>query len=172
MLPRLEGLVQITSLGGGRAYRGTSLIRNSPPLGPYSMPVPRALWWSQGGMLFLMSEVPLWGAHTESVSQEARVWMCCPALKVSIDASDAWRVCTESVRPEGALYREGDVKQICMERSRGSTHVRPARLYRKRQNGRRFVPGMGCIIDVQDVYGAFPWNHPTPSCAFVQKASQ
>ena len=27
-------------------YRGTSLIRNSPPLGPYSRPMPRALWWS------------------------------------------------------------------------------------------------------------------------------
>ena len=27
-------------------YRGTSLIRNSLPLGPYSRPVPRALWWS------------------------------------------------------------------------------------------------------------------------------
>ena len=27
-------------------YRGTSLIRNSPPLGPYSRTKPRALWWS------------------------------------------------------------------------------------------------------------------------------
>jgi hypothetical protein len=27
-------------------YRGTSLIRNSAPLGPYSKAVPRALWWS------------------------------------------------------------------------------------------------------------------------------
>ena len=25
-------------------YRGTSLIRNTLPLGPYSEPVPRALW--------------------------------------------------------------------------------------------------------------------------------
>ena len=29
-----------------REYRGTSLIRNSVPLGPYSRNVPRALWWS------------------------------------------------------------------------------------------------------------------------------
>jgi len=28
------------------AYRGTSLIRNSAPLGPYSRNMPRALWWS------------------------------------------------------------------------------------------------------------------------------
>jgi hypothetical protein len=42
--------------GGGRtgrffdtAYRGTSLIRNNLPLGPYSRPMPRALRWSAGG---------------------------------------------------------------------------------------------------------------------------
>ena len=28
---------------------GTSLIRNCPPLGPYSRPMPRPLWWSWGG---------------------------------------------------------------------------------------------------------------------------
>ena len=27
-------------------YMGTSLIRNSAPLGPYSRPLPMALWWS------------------------------------------------------------------------------------------------------------------------------
>jgi len=27
-------------------YRGASLIRNRPPLGPYSRDMPRALWWS------------------------------------------------------------------------------------------------------------------------------
>jgi hypothetical protein len=36
-------------------YRGTSLIRNQPPLEPYSRPRPRVL----GGVRFLMSEVPL-----------------------------------------------------------------------------------------------------------------
>ena len=41
-------------------YRGASLIRNSPPLGPYSRTKPRALWWSWGGNLFLMSEVSLY----------------------------------------------------------------------------------------------------------------
>jgi len=41
------------------AYSGTSLIRNSAPLGPYRGPMPRALWWFLGGVLFLMSEVPL-----------------------------------------------------------------------------------------------------------------
>ena len=40
-------------------HRGTSLIRNSASLGPYGRTAPRALWWSQGGGLFLMSEVPL-----------------------------------------------------------------------------------------------------------------
>jgi len=41
------------------SYRGTSLIRNSAPLAPYIRTMPRALWWSQGGGLFLMSEVRL-----------------------------------------------------------------------------------------------------------------
>ena len=40
-------------------YRGTSLIRNIAPLGPYSRTMPRALWWPKGEWLFLMSEVPL-----------------------------------------------------------------------------------------------------------------
>jgi len=31
------------------SYMGTSLIRNRLPLGPYSRPLPRALWWSRGG---------------------------------------------------------------------------------------------------------------------------
>ena len=41
-------------------YRGTSLIRNRPTLAPYSRLMSRALWWSQGGWRFLMSEVPLY----------------------------------------------------------------------------------------------------------------
>jgi len=47
-----------------RSYRGTSLTRNSAPLGPYSMNMPGALWWSWGGGLFRMSEVTL---YTDSV---------------------------------------------------------------------------------------------------------
>ena len=31
---------------GVEVNRDTSLIRNSPPLGPYSRTKPRALWWS------------------------------------------------------------------------------------------------------------------------------
>ena len=44
---------------GARGYRGTSLRRNRTPLGPYSRTMHRALWWPYGGLLFLMSEVPL-----------------------------------------------------------------------------------------------------------------
>ena len=33
-------------------YRGTSLIRNRTHLGPYSRPLPGALWWSWGGGRF------------------------------------------------------------------------------------------------------------------------
>ena len=41
-------------------YRGTSLIRNTPLLRPYSRNMPRALWRPYGGGLFLMSEVLLY----------------------------------------------------------------------------------------------------------------
>jgi len=34
--------------------------KTPPPVGPYSSPMPRALWWSLGSGLFLMSEVPLY----------------------------------------------------------------------------------------------------------------
>ena len=44
----------------GVRYRGTSLIRNSLPLGPCSRAMPRALRCSYGEVLFLMSEVPLY----------------------------------------------------------------------------------------------------------------
>ena len=40
-------------------YRGTSLIRNQPPMGPYSSAMPRALWRSSGGGRLLTSEVPM-----------------------------------------------------------------------------------------------------------------
>ena len=32
--------------------RGTSLIRNTPSVVPYSGPMPRDLWWSYGGGCF------------------------------------------------------------------------------------------------------------------------
>jgi hypothetical protein len=41
------------------AYRGTSIIKNSASLGPYSRNMPMATWWPYGGELFLMSEMPL-----------------------------------------------------------------------------------------------------------------
>ena len=47
-------------LGSISLHMGTSLIRNSAPLAPYSRNMPRALWWSWGRRLFLTIEVPLW----------------------------------------------------------------------------------------------------------------
>jgi hypothetical protein len=43
-------------------YRGTSLIINTPLLGPCSRAIPRVLWLSYG-KLFLMSKVPLCRKH-------------------------------------------------------------------------------------------------------------
>ena len=34
-------------------YKGTSLIRNTSLLGPYSRTIPRIIWWSWGGGCFL-----------------------------------------------------------------------------------------------------------------------
>ena len=38
-------------------------MRNTPLLGPYSRAMPRNLWCSYAGLLFLMSEVPLCPVH-------------------------------------------------------------------------------------------------------------
>ena len=38
-------------------YRGTSLIRNHPLVGPYGRTMPRVLGWSKGGGLFLIREI-------------------------------------------------------------------------------------------------------------------
>jgi len=39
---------------GCTPYRGTSLIRKRPTLGPYTRPMPMALWRSEGGGRFLV----------------------------------------------------------------------------------------------------------------------
>ena len=44
---------------GVAGCRGTSLIRNRHPIGPYRRTMPRLVWRSLGGGRFLMSEVPL-----------------------------------------------------------------------------------------------------------------
>ena len=51
-------------------YKGTSLIRNSAFLVPYSRNMPRALWWSLGGGAFLMGEVPL----LDLLEEQHRCW--------------------------------------------------------------------------------------------------
>ena len=48
------GLTQLVT-----PYRGTSVIRNTPLLGPYRRTIPSVILWSKGGGLFLMSEVLL-----------------------------------------------------------------------------------------------------------------
>jgi len=44
--PTSIGLPASTGNNQVWGYRGTSLIRNSPPLGPYRRTIPRASWWS------------------------------------------------------------------------------------------------------------------------------
>ena len=50
------------------SYRGTSIVRNSAPLGPYSKNMPRPLWRPEGGGVFLMSEVALYSQREWDVA--------------------------------------------------------------------------------------------------------
>ena len=50
-------------------YRGTSLIRNCAPLGPYSRTMPRVLGGSLGGGRFLMSQIPLYQIRVQESSR-------------------------------------------------------------------------------------------------------
>ena len=45
----------------GRVLKGYLAHKKLLPLGPYSRTMPKALRWSEGGVLFLMIEVPLYG---------------------------------------------------------------------------------------------------------------
>ena len=49
-------------------HRGTSLMINRHPLGPYNRSMSRALWGSYGGGRFLMIEVPLYAWSKEARS--------------------------------------------------------------------------------------------------------
>ena len=42
---RLSGRVRHVRSASRGDYRGTSLMRNTPLVGPYSSPMPRDLWW-------------------------------------------------------------------------------------------------------------------------------
>ena len=44
-----EALALALSLKASAEYRGASLIRNTPSVGLCSRPMPKGLWWSQGG---------------------------------------------------------------------------------------------------------------------------
>ena len=54
------------ALTEGGQHRGTSLIRNRHPAGPYRRPMPRALGVSWGDGRFLTSELPLYGSVSQS----------------------------------------------------------------------------------------------------------
>ena len=57
---------------GSGGYRGTSLIRNTPLLRPYSRTIPRVLWWFYGRGLFLIGEVPLYAGSR--ITSRFRFW--------------------------------------------------------------------------------------------------
>ena len=59
-LPTQPRRVWVPGLIISERYRGTSLIRNRNPLGPYRRTMPGVVGGSQEGGRFLMSEVPLY----------------------------------------------------------------------------------------------------------------
>jgi len=54
--------------------QGSSLIRNRPPSGPYSSPLPRARWCSQGVGVFLCTRYPCSLGHYMFLHEELSVW--------------------------------------------------------------------------------------------------
>ena len=58
-VPLWKHLGQPSAVRPEASYRGTSLARKQPPLGPYPRPMPSVLGGSSGGGRFLMGEVPL-----------------------------------------------------------------------------------------------------------------
>ena len=62
-------------------YRGTSLLRNNPSLGCYSRLMPRALWWSYGGVVSYERGTLVPASATESPASHPP--MCRDALSMS-----------------------------------------------------------------------------------------
>ena len=104
-------------------YRGTSsLIRNSPPLGPYGRPMPRALWWSYGVDVFVWARYPCSGTHHSFFGRDHNLTTpqrCCHDLycveKETESLLNLWRRNVNLRRPERA--RDEGV-QTCVERDR------------------------------------------------------
>jgi len=55
----LHRVVCSTNQAVNFGIQGYLAHKKQPPLGPYGMHMPRALWCFYGGVLFLMSEVPM-----------------------------------------------------------------------------------------------------------------
>ena len=84
----------------GGAYRGTSPIRNSPLLGPFSRTVYKALWWPRGEGIFSMSKEPLYiafaGTATSPPSPTSREVIPCSletGAIITSYASHQWEQC-------------------------------------------------------------------------------
>ena len=70
-------------------HRGTSLIRNSLPLGPYGRTMPRALWW------------PYWGVTvSDERGSSARVASGSPGMRVVHLWRDKWTTLSGSLSSE------------------------------------------------------------------------
>jgi hypothetical protein len=85
------------------SYGGTSLMRNTPLLGPYSRTIPRVLWWSQVEGLFLMSEVPLYGGTFKTCSDRNGSSAVRPAVVNLTGKGDDFKLASNEVYCTNAL---------------------------------------------------------------------
>ena len=58
-------------------YRGTSLMRKRPPLGPYMRAIPRALWWSCGRQVVGLIAASIYDKHSVGPSIRLICTRCC-----------------------------------------------------------------------------------------------
>ena len=92
--------------------RGTSLIRNSTPLGPCSRTMPRALWWPWWWGLFHMSEVPLHSPTRTTVLLEEH----CPEALERVRVRECVRKRERGRHRERGSEREGNTQRerVCV----------------------------------------------------------
>ena len=105
-------------VGGVGWYRGTSLIRKHPTLGPYSRPMPRALWWALGGGAVSYERgTPVAGARQgRAVDACIRRQQCTrgpPHTRVQVRGTEGGSEHASS--PQGESMAEWSGKLVCQE---------------------------------------------------------
>jgi hypothetical protein len=112
-------------------YRGTLLIGNGPPVGPYSTTIPRALWWPWGKSRFLSWRYPCKVQQCATLSKSERIFLMLALFNFQVPLSRFENVTYE--------YRGTSLREI---RTPLGPHRRSMPLVlRRSQGGGRFRMG-------------------------------